>query len=196
VVEAGAGQGGARDGPFIGARGEGSNGARCTPVRCTAMELMVYSGGDETARRGGAVQGRDHSSEDEAVPNFPVWRVQARRRRGRWSEVTAVKPYAAREMEWLTGGVSLSAVRGRERARVSAAGGWGRLVSESERARGAGWRARGSRPEVGREGGRSREREEGGCRYGPGIDPARGKVSLFYFLFSFPISISFISFLL
>jgi hypothetical protein len=57
VVEAGAGQGGARDGPFIGARGEGSNGVRCTPVRCTAMELMVYSGGDETL--GGAMPCKD-----------------------------------------------------------------------------------------------------------------------------------------
>jgi hypothetical protein len=186
VVEAGAGQGGARDGPFIGARGEGSNGARCTPVRCTAMELMVYSGGDETARRGGAVQGRDHSSEDEAVPNFPVWRVQARRRRGRWSEVTAVKPYAAREMEWLTGGVSLSAVRGRERARVSAAGGWGRLVSESERARGAGWRAQGSRPEVGREGGKVTSAGRERPRVWAGNRPSEGEgfsffISNFYF---------------
>jgi hypothetical protein len=110
-------------------------------VRCTTTELMVYNGGDETARRGGAMQGRDHSSEDKAVPNFPVRRVQAGRRRGRWSEVTAVKPYAARAREGLTDRADLSAMRGRKRARVSAAGGWGRLVSESERARGVGWRA-------------------------------------------------------
>ena len=57
--------------------------------------------------------------------------------------MTAVKPYAAREMEWLTGGVSLSAVRGRERARVSAAGGWGRAaVRERESSRGGLARAR------------------------------------------------------
>jgi hypothetical protein len=93
-------------------------------VRCTATELMVYIGGDETARRGGVVQGRDHNSEDEAVLNFPVRRVQVGRRRGRWSEVTAVKLYAAREIEWLTGGADLSAMCGRERA--SAAGGCGR----------------------------------------------------------------------
>jgi hypothetical protein len=36
VAEAGAGHGGARGGPFIGARGEGSIGVRWTPMRCTA----------------------------------------------------------------------------------------------------------------------------------------------------------------
>jgi hypothetical protein len=116
VAEAGAGQGGARGDPFIGARGEGSGGAGWTPVRFTATELMLHSGGDETARRGGAMQGHGHSSEDGAVPNFPVRQVQAGRRRGRWSEVTAVKSYAVRGREWLTGGVSLSAVCGRARA--------------------------------------------------------------------------------
>jgi hypothetical protein len=158
-------------------------------VRCTATELMVYNGGDETARWGGAVQGRDHNNDDEAVPNFPVRRVQAGRRRRQWLEVTTVKPYAAREIEWLTGGADLSAMRGRERARVSAAGRWGRLVSESEHARGAGLRARGSRPELGREGGRSRARGERGRGCGPRIGPARGEgfsfflISIFYFYF-------------
>jgi hypothetical protein len=33
---------------------------------------MPHSGDDETARRGGAVQGRGHSGEDGAVPNFLV----------------------------------------------------------------------------------------------------------------------------
>jgi hypothetical protein len=37
VAEAGAGHGGARGGPFIGARGEGSSGVRWTPVRCTTI---------------------------------------------------------------------------------------------------------------------------------------------------------------
>jgi hypothetical protein len=86
------------------------------------------------------VQGHDHNSEDEAVPNFPVRRVQAGRRRGRWSEVTAVKPYTARGREWLTGEVSLSAVRGASEGEGGAAGGWGRLVSGSDRARGVGRR--------------------------------------------------------
>ena len=120
MAEADAGQGGARGDPFIGARGEGSGGAGWTPVRFTATELMLHNGGDETARRGSDVQGRGHNSKDGVVPNFPVRRVQEGRRRGGWSEVTAVKPYAARGREWLTGGVSLSAVRGRERGR-----GWG-----------------------------------------------------------------------
>jgi hypothetical protein len=52
VVEAGAGQGRARGDPFIGARGEGSCGARWTPVRFTVTKLMLHSGGDKTARRG------------------------------------------------------------------------------------------------------------------------------------------------
>jgi hypothetical protein len=139
VAEAGARQGGARGVPFIGIRGEGSGGAGWTPVRFTATELMLQSGSDETAWRGGAVQGRDHNSKDGAVPNFPVRRVQAGRR-GRWSEMTAVKPYTARGREWLTGGVSLSAVHGRERGRGW--GGWrvGRLVSGSDRACGVGRR--------------------------------------------------------
>jgi hypothetical protein len=159
--------------------------------------VMVHSDDDRTSRWGGAVRGRDHSERGRSGVNFSVRRVQAGRGRGRWPAAIALKPCAARMIGWLTGGVSLSAVRGRERARVSAADWWGRLVSESEHARGAGWRARGSRPEVGREGGRSRAREEGGRGYGPGIGPARGgRFLFFYFLFSFPISISFISFLL
>jgi hypothetical protein len=67
MAEAGAGQGGARGNPFISAQGEGSGEARWTPVR-------LHSGGDETARRGGVVQGRGHNGEDEAVPNFAVRR--------------------------------------------------------------------------------------------------------------------------
>jgi hypothetical protein len=38
VAEAGAGHGGARGNLFIGARGEGSNGVRWTPVRCTTTK--------------------------------------------------------------------------------------------------------------------------------------------------------------
>jgi hypothetical protein len=38
VAKADVGLGGARGGPFIGARGEGSIGVRWTPVRCTATE--------------------------------------------------------------------------------------------------------------------------------------------------------------
>jgi hypothetical protein len=39
---------------------------------------MPHSGDDETARRGGAVQGRGHSGMDEAVPNFRVRRGDGR----------------------------------------------------------------------------------------------------------------------
>jgi hypothetical protein len=159
---------------------------------------MVHSGGDRTSRRGGAVRGRDHNERGRSGVNFSVRRVQAGRGRGRWSAAIALKPCAARTIGWLTGGVSLSAVRGRERARVTAAGRWGRLVSESERARGAGWRARGSRPKGGREGG-GRERGKREVA-GMGRESAQpgGKVSLFFisyfhFLFLFLLSPFFFS---
>jgi hypothetical protein len=84
---------------------------------------MPHSGGDETARRGSVVQGRGHSGEDEAVPNFPVRRGDGAGERtvvgGDRGEVVR-----GEGMGWLTGGVSLSAVRGRERGR-----GWRRLAS-------------------------------------------------------------------
>jgi hypothetical protein len=119
------------------------------------MELMVHSGGDETARWGGAVQGRDHNSEDEAVPNYPVRRVQAGRRRGRWSEVIAVKPYAAREMEWLTGGVSLSAGVSAHAERAGAREGAGqRWAERGERSRAQGERGRGCGLGIGQPGGK------------------------------------------
>jgi hypothetical protein len=63
------GEGGARGDLFIGARGEGSGGARRAPVRCTAPTLMPHSAADETPRRGGTGQGRWSSGEDGAVPN-------------------------------------------------------------------------------------------------------------------------------
>jgi hypothetical protein len=85
----------------------------------------------------------------------------------------------------LTSGATLPvgvSVRERERA----ADGWGRFVSEREGERRAGWRARGSRPEMGRgenECGRAGRRGRG---FGPGIGPAGGGkgFSLFLFLFS------------
>jgi hypothetical protein len=72
---------------------------------------------------GGAVQGRGHSGEDEAVPNFPV-------RRGDGADERTVvggdrgEAVRGEGMGWLTGGVSLSAVCGRERGR-----GWMQLAS-------------------------------------------------------------------
>jgi hypothetical protein len=118
--------------------------------------------------------------------------VQAGRGRGRWPAAIALKPRAARTIGWLTGRAGLSAMRGRERAKVSAAGGWGRLVSESERAREGAGRRWAERV------GKSRAREEGGRGYGPVIGPARGEgfsffISYFHFLFLFLLSPFFFS---
>jgi hypothetical protein len=72
---------------------------------------------------------------------------------------------------------------GSERARERAAGRWGRFVSERERERRAGWRARGSRPEMGRGEGVAGAR--GGKRPRHGLDSAQlgERVSLFFFFF-------------
>jgi hypothetical protein len=69
VAEAGAGHGGARGGPFIGARGEGSSGVRWTPVRCTTIGVN----GAQRRRRDRSA-GRCHA------------RVSAA---GRWGRATA-----------------------------------------------------------------------------------------------------------
>jgi hypothetical protein len=82
VAEAGAGEGGARGGLFIGARGKGSGGARRASVRCTAPALMPHSAADETPRRGGTGQGHWSSGEDGAVPNSSC-AARGRRWRGR-----------------------------------------------------------------------------------------------------------------
>jgi hypothetical protein len=134
------------------------------------------------------------TSEDEAMPNFPVWRVQA-----------------GEEERMVVGGDRAGAVRGEE-DRV--ADRRGRLVSGAQarksegerelaggvrrqrerRARGAGWRARGSRPEVGREGRElARAGREKGRGYGPEIGPTRRRflsffISYFHFLFVFLLS--------
>jgi hypothetical protein len=66
-------EGGVRGSLFIGARGEGSDRARQTPVSYTAPTLMPHSAADETPRRGGT--GKDvGQGGDGAVPNFPVQR--------------------------------------------------------------------------------------------------------------------------
>ena len=75
MAEAGAGEEGARGNPFIGARGEGSGGARRTPASFTvpAINAAQRRRGDITAgryRRGRWSRG----GEDGAVPNFPVRR--------------------------------------------------------------------------------------------------------------------------
>jgi hypothetical protein len=74
--------------------------------------------------------------------------------------------------------------RGSERARERAADGWGRFASEREAGCGGGWRARGGRPEMGR------ERRSAGARgeaAGLGRESAQqgeGRVFLFFFLLS------------
>jgi hypothetical protein len=85
--------------------------------------------------------------------------------------------------------------RGSERARERAADGWGRFASEREAGCGAGWRARGGRPEMGR------ERRSAGAREGEAAGLGResaqqgeGRVFLFFFLLSnsyFPFCIFF-----
>jgi hypothetical protein len=90
------------------------------------------------------------------------------------------EPYAGRTTKRLTGGAGLPAgVSARERA----AGGWGRLVSERERERGAAARAR-KQAGNGLKGG-SRGRNGGGVAAAwAGFSPARGeRVSLFLFIF-------------
>jgi hypothetical protein len=96
------------------------------------------------------VQGRGHSGEDEAVPTSLCGKGMGegtRRGRGRWSEVTAAKPYAVRTMGWLTGGASLSAGAVASEGEGEATDEWGRRVSGSDHARGEGqrWAEGGSR---------------------------------------------------
>jgi hypothetical protein len=79
--------------------------------------------------------------------------------------------------------------RGSERARERAADGWGRFAREREAGCGAGWRARGGRPEMGR-GRRSASAREGGPRVWAGIRSSRGRGGFFSFSFYFLIPIS------
>jgi hypothetical protein len=72
VAEAGAGLRGARGDPFIGARGKGSGGARRTSVRLHSTGVNAAQRRRRDRTGGRAVQGRGHSGEDGAVPNFPV----------------------------------------------------------------------------------------------------------------------------
>jgi hypothetical protein len=117
------------------------------------------------------------------------------RRRGRWSEVTALEPCAARKIGWLTDGAGLSAVRGHERAKVRE--GW--RVGSSDSERGAHTERAGGREGAGRRwaerGGSSRARGERGRGYGPEIGPARGRflsflflIFIFYFYFFYLLS--------
>ena len=153
--------------------------------------VMAHNGGDGTSRRGGAVRGHYHSergrsgvelcraaSAGEEGERTVVGGDRAEAERGEGEEVADRQGRLVSERE---------RERWRERADE-----WGRLVSERERTRRAGWRARGSRPEMG---GESWARGEGGRGFGPRIGPARGKgfsffilISNFHFLFLFLLS--------
>jgi hypothetical protein len=106
------------------------------------------------------------------------------------------EPYAGRTTKRLTSGATLPVgVIASEGEGWGEADGWGRFVSEREAERGAGLRARGGRPEMGRE-----RRMSAGAREdeaaGLGRESAQqgGRVFLFFFLFSnsyFPFCIFF-----
>jgi hypothetical protein len=100
------------------------------------------------------------------------------RGRGRWSEVTAAKPYTARTMGWLTGGASLLAGAVASEGEGEATDEWGWCVSGSDLARGVGRRWA--------EGGGITSAEGGKLpRAWAGIGPARGRERfLLFFLFS------------
>jgi hypothetical protein len=144
---------------------------------------MVHSGGDGIARRGGAVQGRDHD------------------KRGRSGvELLCAASAGGEEERTVAGSDRVEAVRG-EGDRVAD---WrGRLVSDA-RAResegecgwqvGSGSSDRGAHAEragahevAGRRwaerGGRSHARGERGRGYGPEIGPARGERFLFFIFY-------------
>jgi hypothetical protein len=135
---------------------------------------MPHNGNDETARRAMPCKDAAAAARTGRCQTFLCGEGMGRGR-GRWSEVTAVKPYEVRTTGWLTGGASLPAGAVASEGEGAGTNEWGRRVS------GARARAR-SGPEVGRGGG-SRERERG-KRPRAGNDPARGgRVSLFLFIF-------------
>ena len=153
----------------------------------------MHNGGDETARQGGAVQGRGHSKRGRSGA-----KLLCAASTGREEKRTVVGGDRAeavqRETGWLTGGAGLSAMRGRERARVSAAGGWGRAAArEKELAGRAGARERkqaGGGPRGGEVASAGRER----LRVWAENRPSQGEgfsfflISYFYFLFLFLLS--------
>jgi hypothetical protein len=136
--------------------------------------------GDATAgwyRRGRWSRGGGRSS--AKLPCAARWQRGGRRRR---PEVTSVR--RRRKDDEATDQWGHPA-RGSERARERAADGWGHLASESGAGRGAGWRARGGRPKMGRKRRSAGAWERGGRGLGPGFGPAGGGGSCSLFLFTF-----------
>jgi hypothetical protein len=146
---------------------------------------MPHSGDDETARWGSVVQGRDHSGEDGAVPNFLVRRGDGRGDGARKRTVVggdrgeAVRGEDNRVADWwgsLPAGAVVSEGKG------EATDEWGRRVSVA--------RARARSGLVVGRGGGSRERERG-KRPRRGLETAQlGGEKGFSFSFYFPNSIS------
>jgi hypothetical protein len=99
VAEVGAGKRGARGDPFIGARGEGSGGSRRMPVRLHSDSVNAAQR-RRRDRTTGRCRARTRSQRrgrgGAKLPSARGWGEGMGRESGRWSEVTAAKPYAAR----------------------------------------------------------------------------------------------------
>jgi hypothetical protein len=175
------GEGGARGDLFIGARGEGSGGARRAPVRCTAPALMSHSGDDETPRRGSTGPGRGQAARMGRCRTLPVRRGDGR---GDGDGGDGGASYARKTTTWLTGGAGLP-VRGSVRER-----GAGSSARGGERGAAGGF-ARASGPANGPKGGSAGARGGEVAAAWAGFWPSgRGEAypfSFFYFLN--PISI-------
>jgi hypothetical protein len=188
VAEVGAGQGSARGDPFIGARGKGSGGARRTPVRCTTLELMPHSGDDETARWAVPCMDVGAAARTGRCQTFLCGKGMGEgtgRGGGRWPEVTAVKPYAARTTGRLTGGASLPGGAVASEGEGVGTDEWGRCVSVRGRERGVGRRWAEGKEVTGARG------EERPRRWA-GFGLARGKEGFFLFFLFFQFLYSFL----
>jgi hypothetical protein len=152
-------------------------------VSLTVSALMPHSVADETPWRGRYRRGRRSRGGGRSGAELPCaarWQRGGRRRR---PEVTSVR---GRRKDDEATDPRGRLVRGSERARGRVADGRGRLVSERRAGCGAGWRARESRPKMGRmrrsAGVWEREVAGVGPRFGP---TGRGEgFSLFFLLFN------------
>jgi hypothetical protein len=135
--------------------------------------------GDATARwyrRGRWSRGGGRSG--AKLPCAAGWQRGGRRRR---PEVTSARGRRTDDEAPDTRG---HPARGSERARERAADGWGHLASETGAGRGAGWRARGGRPKMGRKRRSAARGKRGGRGLGPEFGPAGGGESFSLFLFT------------
>jgi hypothetical protein len=151
-----------------------------------AINVAQHRRGDATAgryRRGRWSRGGGRSG--AKLPCAARWQRGGRRRR---PEVTSVR---GRRKDDEATDPRGRLVRGSERARERVADGWGRLASKRRAGCGAGWRARGSRPKMGRmrrsAGVWEREVAGVGPRFGPAGRGEGFSLFLFTFQFLFPI---------